>query len=51
MLINVKMPTIVDNLTFISMINTSESLKAKKSLIIAAFYLISCSVVCLFDLI
>ena len=31
MLINVKMPTIVDILTFISMINTSESLKARKA--------------------
>ena len=35
MLINVKMPTIVGILTFISMINTTnESLKARKSLLL-----------------
>ena len=38
MLINVKMPTIVGILTFISMINkTSESLKARKVLIFQHF--------------
>ena len=38
MLINVKMPTIVGILTFISMINTtSESLKARKEIIFQHF--------------
>ena len=40
MLINVKMPTIVGILTFISMINTtSESLKARKVFIFQRFKL------------
>ena len=34
LLINVKMSTIVDILTFISMINTSERLKARNSLFV-----------------
>ena len=42
MLINVKMPTIVGILTFISMINTpSESLKAKKVFIFSFFSFVS----------
>ena len=49
MLINVKMPTVVGILTFISMINTtSESVKARKVFIFQhfSFYeqLVSCSV-------
>ena len=42
MLINVKMPTIVGILTFISMINdTSESLKARKVLIFSILVFVS----------
>ena len=48
MLINVKMPTIVVNVTCISMINTSESLKAGNIAIFSVLVLraveISCSV-------
>ena len=43
-LINVKMPTIVGILTFISMINaTSESLKAKKLLFFSILMFMNCS--------
>ena len=37
MLINVKMPTIVGILTFISMINTSERFKASEIFIFSVF--------------
>ena len=43
MLINVKMPAIVGILTFISMINTSESLKARKVFIIEYFSFLNSS--------
>ena len=44
MLMNVKMSTIVDILTFISMINTTESLKAMSFFSIKVLVFMRCSV-------